>query len=201
MTRREAFVAGDAFHRSRLERLAPSGFWPGEGRDSFESLRLEPRCARRLRLLEHRRPPSLPPARALPEGSARGVPARASPCPRFPFGAARTPEGHTSWRPKPDLPISAVSKDARAHPYELLILLRARLPPLSAFALATRTFVRAKEFVSSVISARTRSHALCNLPCDRSLGRRSREAPLAGATRLTRVDRKRAWRMLEHAGN
>lgn len=37
---------------------------------------------------------------------------------------------------------------------------------------------RARASAPSVISARARSHTVCDLPCDRSLGRRSREAPL-----------------------
>lgn len=68
--------------------------------------------------------------------------------------------------------------DARAHPYEPSILLRARLPPLSAFESADPALRRADAIVPSVISAWARSHALCDSPGGRSLDRRSREVPL-----------------------
>lgn len=78
------FVAGDAFHRSRFERLLLLAF----GRGSEEILsnhfvsNLDVRGGYASSNIDDFPSPTL--ARALPEGSARGVPARASPCPRFP---------------------------------------------------------------------------------------------------------------------
>lgn len=164
-----------------LRRFAGSG----EGDAFAATTRLEPRERERYAasLAESLR--SLSPARAHPERCARGVPARASPCLLAPFVVdCSTPGARASWGPKPESPISAVTTtDARAHPYEPLILLRARLPPLSAFDGADPAYCRADAIVPSVISAWARSHALCDPPCGRSLDRRSREVPLSAFVR------------------
>ena len=184
-----------------LRRFAGSG----EVTARAETTRLEPRERERYAasLAESLR--SLSPARAHPERCARGVPARASPCLLAPFVVdCSTPGARASWGPKPESPISAVTTtDARAHPYEPLILLRARLPPLSAFDGADPAYCRADAIVPSVISAWARSHAICDSPGGRSLDRRSREVPLtAGRTAPLRgrQGRERARGETERAG-
>lgn len=169
-----------------------------------DTTRPEPREPKRntpLRLAEDFRSP--PRARAHPEGAHEEFPRRLAPAcsllsSRIAPRLRRLLRGGRS----PNNRRLPIRKDARAHPYEPLILLRARLQPLSAFDSADPAFRRADAIVPSVISAWARSHAFCDSPCGRSLDRRSREVPLTivGRRLRDRPGRERARGVSERAG-
>jgi hypothetical protein len=167
----------------------------GAGSDPFRN-----RCPTRLESRLRRRYASsvaeglVSPLRACAQGyCAQGVPTKLAPAhaTRVAASGERFSSDASMGAERPEHPTSAVRCDARAHPQELSILLRARLPPLSALPADVAACAAFADRFSSVMTARVRSHAFCSDACDRSLGRRSREAHLSSGRRLMRWCRTR----------